>query len=109
MNFLEIDFIESTDVSDNYKKKKKSGTVTDPILTPYEYARLLQCRAKQIAGGYAIKIEWTGPFDPIAIAECEIAQRVVPLEIIRKIPDSSKISGFRDEVWDLKDLDIRDC
>ena len=101
--------IECYDTSSNsYVPKKKSGTVTDPLMTPFEYARLLACRAKQISVGMPLHIEWKGSFDPIAIAKCEIEQRVGSLVIVRKIPDASKPSGFHDEIWGLEDLDIRD-
>ena len=106
-DFLEIEFIDSTDSKSS--KQKKSHMVTDSLLTPYEYARLLSCRAKQIEAGYEIQVEWKGIFDPISIAKVEIEQRVVPLSIVRHIPDNTKLSGFRDETWDLKDLDIRNC
>jgi len=104
-DYLEIEFRES---STSCTRKKKSGTVTDPVMTPFEYARLLSCRAKQLAAGYPPHVEWTGSYDPIAIAKYEIEQRVSTLVIVRKIPDASKPSGFRDEIWELKDLDIRD-
>ncbi len=105
---FEINFVDSS--SESHQKKRKAGKVTDAVLTPYEYTRLLQCRAKQISFGMELKVEWENkPYDPIAIAKYEIEQRVVPLLVVRKIPDASKVSGFREEVWNIKDMDIRDC
>jgi len=109
-DFIEIECYdtESTSYPSFRGNKKKSDKVTDPLMTPFEYARLLSCRAKQIAAGMPLHIEWKGQFDPIAIAKSEIEQRLGTLVIIRKIPDVSKPSGFRDEMWELSEMDIRD-
>ena len=53
-------------------------------------------------------IEWDGPYDPIAIAKREIELRVVPLVVVRRIPDLKSPLGYKEEIWELKNLDIRD-
>jgi DNA-directed RNA polymerase subunit K/omega len=99
----------STRSTETATTKKKSNKVTEPYMTQYEYARILGFRATQIKLGYPPKIEYEGPFDPIYITKLEIESRVAPVVIIRHIPDSSQPSGFRKEIWDLKDMHIRDC
>lgn len=106
---MNIEIRETSTYSTSFEKKKTSK-VTDPMMTPFEYAKLLQIDAVRIRKGGELKIDdWTGPFDPIAIAKCEIEQRVAPYEIVRKIPDGTKELGYYEEVWDIKHMDIRDC
>lgn len=107
-DFLEIQYTETHSQQVVYEKKKKNTKVTDPIMTPYEYAKLLSVRAKQLSVGSPLKVEWNGPYDPINIAKYEIEQRVCPLIIERHIPDASRPLGYRIEEWSLKDMDIRD-
>ena len=82
--------------------------ITDNTLTPHEYVRLVGYRADQLKMGGKPVIEWPFHFDPIAIAKSELKQRVIPLNIIRKIPDCTSETGFRDEIWDPNDMNIRD-
>jgi DNA-directed RNA polymerase subunit K/omega len=102
MDYFEIQVKESPIEKKKRPKSSIDDKLTDAVLTPYEYARLLSCRSKQIANGYPLEVKWDEPFDPIKIAKYEIEQRVVPLYIERKLPDG------RIEVWSLKDMDIRD-
>jgi DNA-directed RNA polymerase subunit K/omega len=99
----EPDFIEIPYKRPSSKKIKQIGTMTQ-----YEYTRLLECRAKQIAAGMPYFIEWADVFDPIAIAKQEIIERKTNLIIVRKMPDLTQPSGFRDEIWDPKDMNIYD-
>ena len=119
-DYLEIRYVDTSYESKDYtslscggkekseKSKGKVSKVTDNVLTPYEYARLLSAMAKLLAAGFPPQVEWDGPFDAIAIAKKQIEQRVGTLVVVRRIPDLSKPGGFREEVWDLKSLDIRD-
>ena len=93
-----------------YRKPKpvQQPKVTDNIITQYEYARLLMCRANQLKVGMTPLIEWTKAFDPIAIAKEEIIQGKCDLVIVRSIPDASTSSGFRYEVWNPNEMSIRD-
>ena len=82
--------------------------ITDNTMTPHEYTRLVGLRAEQLKMGKKPVINWAGDFDPISIAKSEVKQRVVPIVIIRKIPDCNSKTGFRDEIWNPKDMNIRD-
>jgi DNA-directed RNA polymerase subunit K/omega len=104
-DFLEITFV---DESKSEKKTKRAQKVTDHVITPFEYTKILECRAKQLYVGYPPLIEWEGNYDPIAIAKREIEQRLSTLLIVRRIHDPRKPQGFREEVWSLKNLDLRD-
>jgi DNA-directed RNA polymerase subunit K/omega len=112
-DYIEINYVDvkykkcNKNKKNNVKDKKKKEKLTDNVITPYEYARLLSAEAKQIAAGMPFSVKWDGPFDPIGIAKKVIEQSAGILVIIRKIPDGS-IQGFEEEVWDLKHLDIRD-
>lgn len=88
------------------KRPKKTKQIA--TMSQYEYTRLLECRAKQIAAGMPYFIEWTDTFDPIAIAKQEIVERKTNLIIVRKMPDLSQPSGFRDEIHEPKDMNIYD-
>lgn len=101
-DYIEIEFAEPKRVD------CKEAKVTDANMTPNEYIQLLACRAQQLKYGAPPKVEWEQPFDPILIAKNEIRQRLIPLEIVRKIPDSFEPSGFRDEIWSVADMNIRD-
>jgi len=118
-DYIEIDYVDVNPICNrtsntkaskkNIERKieKKRDKLTDNVITPYEYARLLSAKAKLIAAGVPPSVKWDGPFDPIAIAKKEIEQRAGTLIIIRKIPGGSS-QGFTEEEWDLKHLDIRD-
>lgn len=106
-DFIVIDVVDSKQPKTS-KKVKHDTRVTDATMTPNEYARLLSHRARQLKTGATPTIDWDGRFDPIAIAKEEISQRRIPLVIIRKIPDAKNETGFRDEIWDVKELNIRD-
>jgi len=103
-DFIEIDYVENVRA-----EKRNDDRVTDPTMTPNEYVSLVSWRAKQLKVGWKPTIEWAGPHDPIAIAKEEINRRVVPGVILRRIPDANFDVGFRIEVWEVKDMDIRDC
>jgi len=107
-DFLEINYVEDSDTQSIVYQEKRSKKVTDNLLTPYEYAKILSRRATELRMGYEPAIEWNGSYDPIAIAKREIELRVVPLVVIRKIPNLKNSSGYKEEIWDLKNLDIRD-
>lgn len=107
-DFLEIEYTETHSQQLVHEKSKKHTKVTDPLMTPFEYAKLLSSRAYQISQGYPLKVDWNGLYDPINIAKYEIEQRVCPLVIERRIPDASRDCGYRVEEWSLKEMDIRD-
>ncbi len=88
--------------------KVEDGNITDSMMHPSECTKLLVCRAYQLTRGMPPVIEWTGKFDAIAIAKEELNRRVIPLAIVRDIPDGRMPNGFREEVWSVRDMDIRD-
>ena len=85
-----------------------SERITDSTITPNKYVRVLCRRTKQLQIGARPTIEWKDRFDPIAIAKEEINQRRIPLVINRKIPDVTHETMFRDEIWEVKEMNIRD-
>lgn len=106
-DFIEINYVDSSAQSmGTPSKSAKNNKLTDNSLTPFEYTRLLSGTASMIAVGMPYSVEWTGPFDPIAIAKKVIEQRSGSLVVIRKIPGG--VHGPTEEMWDLKNLDIRD-
>lgn len=104
-DFIEIDYVDSSAQSLGHSKPKHAK-LTDNSITPYEYSRLLSALATMISAGMPYSVEWTGSFDPIAIAKKVIEQRSGSLVIIRKIPGGPH--GPTEEIWDLKNLNIRD-
>lgn len=106
-DFLEISYVEDSDTH-SLAPKERSTKLTDNLITPYEYARLLMHRATELKLGYKPMIEWNDSYDPIAIAKREIELRVVPLVVVRRIPDLKSGLGYKEEIWELKNLNIRD-
>ena len=78
------------------------------MMTPHEYVKLVGTRAEQLRMGSKPVIDWPFDFNPIAIAKSELKQRVLPLDMIRKIRDCNSKTGFRDEVWNPNNMRIRD-
>ena len=99
----------------NYEEVKKLSTVvrnikgiivdplhrTVPIMTKYEYTRILGQRAKQIEGGAQpfVAVE-PNIIDSYLIAENELREKKIPFIIRRPIPNG----GF--EYWNVNDLEI---
>ena len=81
--------------------------VTDATIIPNEYVRVLGRRAKHLQLGARPTIEWKGRFDSIAIAKEEINQRRIPLVINRKIRNGTYETMFREEIWDINEMNIR--
>ena len=74
---------------------------TNPILSKYEYTRVLGQRAKQIEGGAKPFVEvQPNIIDSYIIAENELREKKIPFIIRRPIPNG----GF--EYWNINDLEI---
>lgn len=87
------------DYTEIYKNYEVSKNVTEPILTKYEYTKILGMRAQQIANNSEPLIVVTKDLDnPIAIAKEEIRQRKSPIILKRKIGEDLF------EYWKLEDL-----
>ena len=129
-NFIEIEVTESVSTENNTKRQlKKVSTrstiipkdkitnkpslspldkVTDAVTTPYEYSAIIYKRALMLMMGEPSKLKWDGPYDPIGIAKKEVEDGIIPVTLTRKIPDGSYDMGYREETWDIKELNIRD-
>jgi DNA-directed RNA polymerase I, II, and III subunit RPABC2 len=88
-------------------KRDEMGNVVDeyhttlPILTKYEYTRILGIRASQIEKGAPLFIEVPDTMiDSYLIAKTELHQKKIPFIIKRPIPNGPI------EYWKLADLEI---
>ena len=101
MTETKSDIINSENYMDLYKNYDISKNISDPILTKYEYAKILGMRAQQLAMGTESLIEVTEDLDNvILIAKEELRQRKTPFIIKREIG----IDKF--EYWKIEDLSI---
>jgi DNA-directed RNA polymerase subunit K/omega len=101
MTETKSEIINSENYIDLYKNYDISKNISDPILTKYEYAKILGMRAQQLAMGSEPLIEVTEDLDNvILIAEEELRQRRTPFIIKRAIG----INKF--EYWKIEDLSI---
>ncbi len=73
------------DINKEYIITPKKYRITSDILSPFELARVVAERAKQIENGSIIFVDTKLEHDPIKIAKMEIMQRKCPLKIVRKI------------------------
>ena len=69
-----------------------------PYLTKYEYVRLLGDRVKQLFLGAKPMIKDTGGLTAREIAQMEIEHGVIPLKLVRNMPDGKK------ELWKVSEL-----
>jgi DNA-directed RNA polymerase subunit K/omega len=76
--------------------------ITDPIMTKYEYVRIIGNRAKQIAMGSKKFVKNVGNLDSKEIAISELRHKMIPYKIKRPLPNN------RYEVWTIKELQIPD-
>jgi DNA-directed RNA polymerase subunit K/omega len=73
---------------------------TIPILTKYEYTRILGVRATQIENGAPTFIDVHELVDSYLIAKAELEQKKIPFILKRPIPNGNI------EYWKLEDLEI---
>jgi len=71
---------------------------TPDMPSPYEIARVVSERAKQIEDGAPIFVELEGESDPIEIAKKEIQQKKCPMCIVRYIAPQIK------EIWRVNEM-----
>lgn len=62
-----------------------------PFMTKYERVRVIGTRATQISHGAPPMINITGMTDALAIAEEELKRRVIPIVVIRTLPNGKTI------------------
>ena len=87
--------------------RDKDGVIIDelhrtvPILTKYEYTRILGIRAKQISAGATIFVKVPETMiDSYLIAKQELQEKKVPFIIRRPIPNGGS------EYWNVQDLEL---
>ena len=80
----------------------KMEKLTKPILTKYEFVRLLADRTKQLAQGAKPMLKNITGLTSKEIAELELKNKIIPLIILRPIPNSEP------ERWKLSELEIPD-
>lgn len=84
------------------KPSKKVKGKTSKFLTRYEYVSVICTRARQLEAGDSPYIDTCGEYNPVRIAEMEMAARVIPLIIERRLP-TGKV-----EILKVRDMNIRD-
>jgi len=98
---MESKLILSDDNVDLYKKYDIKNNISEPILTKYEYTKILGMRAQQLAMGAEALIDVTEDLnDVVLIAEEELRQRKTPIIIQRNIG----VNKY--EYWKIEDLAV---
>jgi DNA-directed RNA polymerase subunit K/omega len=100
VNCDDLDFDEL--FGDESKLVGKNIKISKPILTKYEFVRLLTDRTKQLAQGAKHMLKNTQELSSKEIAKLEIKECVIPLIIERPIPNS------KSERWKITELYIPD-
>ena len=90
---------EDTELEIN-KFVEKDKRITKPYLTKYERVRLLGDRARQLSLGAKPLIKNVDNLGPKEIAKLELEHKIMPLYVIRPLPN-----GFK-EKWYLHELQI---
>ena len=91
-------FEDDEPVTNDIKYVKPEDRITKPYLYEFERVRLLGERAKQISMGAKPMIKNVDKLDPKSIARLEIENKVIPLMILRELPDG------RIEKWKIGEL-----
>jgi len=95
------DNFEDEDTDKNKQKSiyvKSDERVTKPFLFEFERVRILGERARQLSLGAKPMLKNIDNFDPKLIAKMELEQKVIPLIILRELPDG------RIEKWKVNEL-----
>lgn len=92
------DYFEDDIEIDTTKYVDDKDRQTKPMMFPFERVRLLAVRARQIALGAKPMIKNISGLDAKDIARKELENRVIPLFIIRTLPNGKK------EKWTVKEL-----
>ena len=94
-NFEDEEIEENKKISPYVKPEER---ITKPFLFDFEKVRILGERAKQISMGAKPMIKNIETYDPKRIAKMELEQKVLPLIILRELPDG------RIEKWKVSEL-----
>ena len=100
MDYDDIDFDEL--FGEEALSEIKNVRLTKPILTKYEFVRILTDRTKQLAQGAKPMLKNINGLSSKEIAKLELKNKTVPLIIERPIPNSNV------ERWKLSELEIPD-
>lgn len=95
---FEDEEIENEDNKKTSQYVKSEDRITKPFLYEFERVRILGERAKQISMGAKPMIKNIEVYDPKKIAKMELEQKILPLIIIRELPDGRK------EKWKVSEL-----
>ena len=98
-NFM--DDIE-TENAGNELLLENDDRITDPVMTKYEYVRIIGNRAKQIAMGSKKFIKNADNMSSKDIAILELEHKMIPYKIKRPLPNN------RYEIWKISELYIPD-
>lgn len=82
------------------KELKGENRITEPIMTKYEYVRIVGNRAKQIALGSKKFIKNVDNLSAKEIAILELKYKMVPFKIKRPLPNNYY------EIWKIQELEI---
>jgi len=93
-DFLEDDNMETTIFVEPTKR------ITKNFMTIYERVRILGERAKQLSLGAKPLIKGAENMDPKVVAKMELEKKIIPLIIIRPLPNGQK------EKWRVSELEI---
>ena len=96
---IEDDFFEDdNNVQDMFVEPSKR--ITKNFMTIYERVRILGERAKQLSLGAKPLIKGAENMDPKIVAKMELERKIIPLIIIRPLPNGHK------EKWRVSELEI---
>jgi len=95
---VEDTFEDEEPITNDTKYVKSEDRITKSYLYEFERVRLLGERAKQISMGAKPMIKNVDKLDPKSIARLEIENKVIPLMILRELPDG------RIEKWKINEL-----
>ena len=93
------DEINFDNINDSDEIIKKNGRITKPILEKYEVVKLLAVRSKQLAQGSKAMLKNYQNMSHKEIAKEELKLKIMPLILVRPIPNSES------EKWYLRELD----
>lgn len=93
------EFVAADPIIDTYVDPAER--VTFPILTKYEYVRLLSTRTAQLASGAKMMIKNGENMDPRDIAQYELETKQMPINVIRPLPNGKK------ELWKISELTLK--
>lgn len=91
-----------SELDNETKEVTKENRITKPILTKYEFNRILGIRLKHITMGSKLLISTSDKMSHVDMVKQEIKEKKTPLIIKRNLPNSKY------ELWKLNELNIPD-